>query len=505
MSRITFGGLASGLDTNHLIDQLLQLQAEPIERKEKQIEELQVKQDTWRDVNMRMRHLRETVNGLKDPDTFLTKQAYSSDETVVSATVDYSAEDASYDLEVEQLASYHRVASEKHVSELGLDNEPETANDALGLEGSFKFPVENGDEEGEDEVEDIVIEVSENDSLNSIRNKINASEAEVEASVINGHLILQSTVSGEEGEIKVEDPDGILEALRIFGPDEDNGDLKFYNETSEAQNAVASINGIPVERSTNQIDDVIDGVTFHLDGTTTNEELGDSPPVTIQISTNTEPAVEAVNAFVEQYNSTNDYIREKLDKDGQLQGDTTLMRAQSKLRTLVSQPVRDATIETEEGVENKKFTSFSSLGVTTLDEDGYLQFNPEQLTQAIQEDPEAVYDVFKYEIKDEDGQGTDEYSGVAVELENYMQRLLQNTPDDQGRTMRAITAQEEQSIQRRIDSLYQRIERREERLMRYEDRLIRQFTALERAIATMNSQSEEMTRMVDQLPGFGGG
>ena len=50
----------------------------------------------------------------------------------------------------------------------------------------------------------------------------------------------------------------------------------------------------------------------------------------------------------------------------------------------------------------------------------------------------------------------------------------------------------QQSIDRQIEELNRRIEVREERLLRYEDRLIKQFTALERAVASMQNQSQDL-------------
>ncbi len=487
MSRITFGGLASGLDSNHLIDQLLELQGQPIRRKEKQIEELKVKQDTWRDVNMRLRHLRETVRKLTDKNFFLEKHAHSSDPAVVSAAVKNTAEDALYEVVVGQLATHHRVISGSRVEDLGLG--AETVHDALGLQGSFAFLKSSAHDSGEDE--EIVIEVVQSDSLSTLRNKINASGAALEASLIDGHLILKSTVSGKDGEIRVSDEDDILLSLDILDAEEN------YSDEVAAQNAFFNINGVNVERSSNTVEDLIDGVTLLL------ESAAPEQVVRLQVAADVEPAAEAFYAFVEQYNSVNDFLREKLDEEGQLQGDTTLMRVQGQLRSLLSQPVQDYGRMTEEGWEQKKYYALASLGITTLDKEGYLQFNQEQLAAAMRDDPEAVFNVLKFEFKDEYGRGTGEYGGVAVELDNYMQRLLNSTLDERGRTMQPITVQQEQSIQRRIDDIFRRIERREEQLLRYEERLIREFTALEKMISSLNSQSEEMARMIDQLPGFG--
>lgn len=483
MSRVTFGGLASGLDTNHLIDQLVKMERQPIERKEKQIEKLEQTKDDWRDINMRLRHLRQTVGPLLDKNAILNKQAHSSDPAVVSAVAQPTAEDGTYEITVNQLATHHRVVSGSHVEDLGLG--AETVNDALGLEGTFQFVA------GEEE-DNIVIEVKESDSLASIRDRINSSVADVEASIIDGYLILRSTVSGEEGAMEVVDGDGILEQLSILDSEGN------FIEELEAQDVVFNINGVTVQRPINAVDDLIDGVTFHL------ESADPEQTVIVQVAADVESPVNALAAFVEQYNSVNDFAREKLGEDGRLQGDTTLMRIQRQLRSLVSEPVPGYRWQDEEGWHQKEYYSLASLGVTTFDKEGYLQFNEEKLVQAVREDPEAVYEVLRFEVKDEDGVGTGQYRGVAVDLDNYMKRLLENYQDESGRLVRAISVQEENSIQRRIDEIQRRIDTREERLLRYEERLIREFTALERFIATMNSQGEELGRMIDQLSGFGG-
>ena len=133
MSRITFGGLASGLDTNTMINQLIELERQPIVQKEQRIQVLEQVKDAWRDINMRLRHLRSTVQELSKKENILSKQAVSTNTSYVQATADSSAENATYELKVNKLATNHTVAMNSDIQTLLGKSKDE----AMGLTGNF--------------------------------------------------------------------------------------------------------------------------------------------------------------------------------------------------------------------------------------------------------------------------------------------------------------------------------------------------------------------------------
>lgn len=705
MSRITFGGLSSGLDTNALINGLLELERQPIVQKEERIKVLQQKKDAWRDINMRLRHLRSTVQELYKKENMLSKQAVSTNTAYVQATAESTAVNGTYELKISKLATNHTVTMKSDIQTLlgkstteamgltgnfvlngvkievksedtledlrdKINNSAAEAEASIiaghlilksktsGLEGALAMSYASGDDvlntlgicdsegsfynktlpvnhtvsmqsdieallgmdeteplglagifeingaqieiESEDTLEDLrdkinssaaeveativgghlilkskisglgglmamsyvsgddilntleiydsvsgfydetlpanytvsmqsdiqsllgkdvaeslglagifeingaQIEVTEEDTLEDLRDKINSSVADVEATIVGGQLILESKTSGPEGAIAMSylSGDDVLNTLEIYN----SRGGSFYKETLKAQDAEFSINGISVTRSSNEVKDLIDGVTFRLYG-------GGAESVYVKISSDTEKAAAAVAAFVEQYNSVNSFIREKLEKPGKnqsegstvglLQGDTTLMKIERNLRSLINSPVSNYRSKTEDGAEQKKYYSFSSIGVTTIDKEGYLQFDAEKFISALEDDPEAVYELLNFEITDEYGVGTGQFDGLGVTLDNYLKGLLVAEQDSLGRTIYPISVREEEAVQRRIDELYRQIEVREERLLRYEERLITQFTALEKYIASMQSQGQDLDNLIKQLPGFG--
>ena len=376
-------------------------------------------------------------------------------------------------------------------------------------------------------------------------------------------LVITSDTPGAEGAMKFSyiSGDDVLEKLGIFHEE-------FFNEVSAAQDAIYTIDGLKLTSTTNEISDVVDGVTFYL------QDVSDKK-VSIQISTDTSKATEAIQAFVEQYNSVNSYIRERLQKPenvpnkplskvtenqevtdstiGLLQGNTTLQRIERNLRNLINSPIpesyylpvtrdfdpltgvveyngkphntiastipgyRHIVLTEEDDYTPPKYTSFSSIGVMTLDKEGNLMINNSQLQKALEDDPEAVLALFDFEIKDEFGldpvdvnavsettglptgaRKTQSY-GLTYILDNYLKMLLVSSEDSFGRATYPVSAQQETYYQNRIDELERRIAVKEERILRYEDRLVRQFTNLETFIANMQTQSDYFERLLTQL------
>src|SRR4029078_10955312 len=76
-----FGGLASGLDTNSIIDQLMSIEQQPkVRLKQKQVVE-QARQSVLKDVQTRLRNLSLQVASLRDPGTWNDVQTVDSTDT----------------------------------------------------------------------------------------------------------------------------------------------------------------------------------------------------------------------------------------------------------------------------------------------------------------------------------------------------------------------------------------------------------------------------------------
>ena len=349
-------------------------------------------------------------------------------------------------------------------------------------------------------------------------------------------MVLESEEEGEENKIQAwgpgnndNDNDPILEELNLDLVDhQEHFNPEYSNELIEAQNAEFAFNGMNIERTSNTIDDLVEGVEFQL------HEEGQT---TVEVDTDVERPMELIEEFVERYNEFNSVLRRMQDEDageheelmeedeedpletetdtrrGQLQGDTDLMRMERRVRNIVH-----GQVEAPEREDPLPANSLAGLGISagepSSDEEdymesteGFLQIHDSQaLEEALREDPEGVYEVFAREaprqsydhederwIDDEEGQkrGSD---GIARQMLNYTDTLIGSD---------SLIHNREEALNDRIGNYRDRIETEQGRLENYKDRLVRQFTEMERSIARM--QGEDQFMEAAETGGLGGG
>ncbi|MEW6273585.1 MAG: flagellar filament capping protein FliD [Bacillota bacterium] len=107
-------GLASGLDTKSIVEDLMKAARIPLDRMLQSQQLLQWKKEDYRAINTTLTNLRTSyVFPLKLQSSFLVKKATSSDESVVAATASTKAISGIYTItRVDQLAAAHSVASD---------------------------------------------------------------------------------------------------------------------------------------------------------------------------------------------------------------------------------------------------------------------------------------------------------------------------------------------------------------------------------------------------------
>jgi flagellar hook-associated protein 2 len=153
------------------------------------------------------------------------------------------------------------------------------------------------------------ISVANTDSLSDIAAKINkaayAEGNEVNASIIDRRLVLQSAISGAAHTLRASDNTGtVLQSLGILTG---AGEYKNYNPlTDSARDAIFTVNGIQIQRSKNSdITDAIGGMTLSLAG---DSEGGKA---TLSVTSDTASARTAINAFVAKFNELQTYLKGK--------------------------------------------------------------------------------------------------------------------------------------------------------------------------------------------------
>ncbi len=459
MSTISLSGLATGMDTENVIDQLMAIERQPLYKYEEEKSLINTKKDTWRDINSRISSLETKLSDLKLSSTFDSNQAVSSDEEVLTASASNDASEGIYEVTINSIARTHRLGSTFQV-----DSADNYLTDELSM----------ADISGDIEINGTVITVDNTDTLNSLMEKINDAESGVQASIVDGHLVLESNETGTDNEITLTDnANGILSALGLDG---DLNDINNAAVLQVAKNAEIEINGITgITSQDNDFSEAVTGITFTIEN---NAEINDT--ASIEVSRDIENASTKLQEFVDQYNSVMDFISEKTEYDSDsnqaaiLQGDSILSRLEMRIRRLVTD-----TIDT-----TGDYNHLGTIGIS-IDREGIMSFDSDKLTTALEEAPEEVKNLFNATQEDEG------FDGVATRLDSYLDQLIKiNT----GVIPRRLDYFDEQinTIDDSIESLERRLESTRER---YEE----QFTAMETAISEMNQQQSWLSSQLSSL------
>lgn len=112
MSITTGVGLASGIDTASLIDQLIQIESRPKTLVQNQITVLSAQQAAFMDINARILSINNSVTSLLSSNTYNSFTATSSDTSVLTATAGNDASPGSFSISVAQLVSSQKMLSD---------------------------------------------------------------------------------------------------------------------------------------------------------------------------------------------------------------------------------------------------------------------------------------------------------------------------------------------------------------------------------------------------------
>lgn len=433
---ISFDGMATGMDTKDIVDKLIAVESRPKILKEAEKVRLENQAGAWRELSTLMIDLSSSTRELWHPNTWRAVSASSSNEEVLTATAVAGAPEGSYTFSVEQLAQRGQEASQTYA-------DTDTTVVATGT-----LTVNVGATATDVDIID--------GTLDGIASAINDADLGVSASVISVgseyRLLVSSDESGTDNAVSLTGTVGTALATTTIQAAQDSI-IKFGKD-----DAGAGSSAIQITSSTNEVKDVIPGVTLNLKSASPGEEL------TVLIDRDTESVVEEVQAFVDNYNKVVDKVNtftaysEDTETPGILQTDTTLRTLMQRVTQYVSGGLSG----------NGDYTTLRSVGLS-LKDDGTIEFDKSSLESALANDFEGVQNLF------------DDESGPNKLLYDHLKDV---TEPISGRIDSKITYLDD-DIQRISD----RIADLEERLEAKRESLFSKFVAMESSIGAMNSQS----------------
>lgn len=470
---ISSAGIGSGLDVQNIVSQLLSIERAPIRQLQTEAGKLQTQISAFGRVQSALSTLRDASVRLTQADTWRAAKATSADTTALGATATGAAQSGSYNVNVTRLAVAQTLATGSYAS----------ASDSIG---SGILRIELGDFDSQPPVPkagsstvEIVIDPA-NSSLSAIRDKINNAGAGVVASVVNdvsgARLVVRSSQTGVENGFRMQvlDDDGSdanatgLSAL-AFDP---SSAITTMSRPQQAQNALASINGVAVESATNTMDKVIEGLSFQLRKVGTTE---------VQVEPDTDALKKSVDEFVKAYNESIKLLREQTRYDpatkqaGPLQGDRSGSAMLTQLRSMF----------TGSGGNSSVFSRLSDVGLD-LDTDGLIKVNDTKLNAALVQGPELQKLFANVDTT------TPANQGFAKRFEGWLKLSLDSDGTLDSRT---------QSLQARVKNNEAAQERLEDRVARTEQRLMRQYTALDTRMGQLSGLASYVNQQMSLLNG----
>jgi len=444
----SLSGIASGLDTNTIISQLMQLERIPYTKLETKKKDYNTELSVFRSINTKLAALRSAADDLRLNSNFNLTGVKSSDESVVKAVGSDGLQEGTFLIEVEQLATYTTLVSK------GFN----ASGSELKNLGSVEFTIN-----GETIQVDFTKETDE-ENLALLADAINKkSEAGVKASVIQTEpgkksLLLTAKESGETT-IELEDADF------LGTPD-----------TQTGNNAKFKLNGIQMQSSTNEIKDFVSGLTITL--------FKENATATITIAKDVDKVAEKVEAFVQAYNDVINTIRTNTAKGAQLQGDSTLRSLQDQLYNLFNSGVG------QDGEAGYQYLYQIGLEIDKgklkgSEMTGTITFDKEKFKQALLDNPDAVYKLFAHDS------ATDEEDGIAQKFSNS---LLVWTRSGSG-----ILASRIDGYNNQISFITKQMEDMEVRLQKKEEQLKKQFNNMESALLSLQNQMSWLSAQLNSL------
>ncbi|MBM9616341.1 flagellar filament capping protein FliD [Desulfobulbus rhabdoformis] len=402
---VSFSGLASGIDTDSIIESIIEVESAPKTLLEDKIEYLEAQQETYDDFNTLLDEFYNTALGLNSENDIKSFEVSNSGESYFSVSTSSLSSEGSYSVEVVSLAQQQKDVSTSYIED----------TDSTSITGSFTLS------DDDESTEDVVIEYE--GTLEDVVSMINDGDYGLTAEIINDgsgdgyRLMLKADTAGEEIDI-VSNVEGDIQIDTVT-----NG------HTVDASNAEVKVDGVTYYSSSNTLTSAIKGATLTLndisDGTTSK--------VSIESSAEDE-IISKMEELVDAYNAIDEYVDTVYASDSTL--GNSLKTVQRSLRNYLTS---DALV---------------NAGIETDWETGELTFDTDVFSEAYEADTEGmITSLF----------GDDDNEGIMTTLDDYLTELMSSSEGFLATKTDKID-EETERLEDSITAMETRLEKRQELL-----------------------------------------
>ncbi len=348
------GGLMSGLDTNAIVDGLMQVERIPITQLEQRRSTYEAKDRAWQDVATRLSALRTALDPLTGGFSgFVT--ASSSRPDAAAVAVDGEPAPGSLTFTVDRLATAHQEVGGSYASA-----------DALVGAGDLTITIGGTDH---------VVTSDGSTTLAQLAQRVNDLDVGLSAAVIAVDATTSKLL------LTAEDT-GAAAAFSATGTQPGLGAFGVVQQGADAELTLGSGPGaLTITRASNTVDDLVPDLTIEL-------REASASPVTVTVTRDADAAAAAVGAFVDEMNLVLSTIGDLTRYDaetqtgGPLVGDGTARSLALDLRHALSGTVVEGA-----------YPFAGSIGIS-IDRTGSFTFDEGKLRDALADDWDAVEDLF---------------------------------------------------------------------------------------------------------------
>lgn len=325
---------------------------------QKRLTDLQSQQSSTNTKISTLGTVKSQISSLEDKFNAISKALTNVSVTGVQTGVNVTASgNGTYAVSVDSLASSQIITYKSGVSK-----------EALGYSGTLKIDTGSYDNSNNFTIgkTGVNVEIVATDTLSDIAKKINNSNSDISASIINGedgqHLSFSNAIPGATNGFKISTVD--TGSTGIGALNYEQGNTSNYNEIQQAKDGKATVNGIVLSSSDNNFK-ATDTFSFSATQTATMQN--------INVKRDDSAITKAITEFVNAYNVTGKNLK-NADIDNSLKNFTTT------LRQTLSKVDYDSTI--------------SHIGLS-FDKNGSLSFDSSKFSQYGATNPAGLSNLIK--------------------------------------------------------------------------------------------------------------
>lgn len=387
-------GAGSGIDTQNLIKQLTAIErAAPQERIDNRRDLTETRISDFGLLRSALATLQDAAEVLVDPEALSSKSAsFTESDSLVPTDLGTDALPGTYSFSVQQVAKAHTIAFagvSDPKAEIGEGtitfNFGAWSRDVDGIiDGAFSQDTDH------DSVE-ITID-SDNNSLQGLRDAINDADFGVSASIVfdgTDYRLTLVAASGEQNELEISVTESGDPGLADFA-------FVQADTSADAQggaNAIVTLNGVQIERSSNTIDDIVEGLTLDVLKPT---DVGETVTITVEddkdfAEQNIRDFVAAYNAFLEAVDPIFG-INEVENDDGETETVVGSLQNDALAKSILTQ-IRTKIASSIPGLSDSNLTALTNVGIRT-ELDGTLSIDEDDFSDALEDHFDDVVKVF---------------------------------------------------------------------------------------------------------------